>query len=116
MGVINGSGWPTTKCLTLTNKAEFLNGLINQELLIKRRVQISAFGRGLELLGLLSCVRGHCEAMRDVFVHNPTSVIHAKDIFDMIESNRPFCDVKARAYVWFMDYIKDRDTSGMFAG
>ena len=50
---MNASGWPTT---TLINKAEFLEGLIKQKVVNKRDVQITAFGKGLEQLGLLILV------------------------------------------------------------
>ena len=35
MAVVNSSGWPPTKKITVINKTEFLDGLIRQELISK---------------------------------------------------------------------------------
>ena len=61
MAIVNSSGWPITRQLNLKNRAEFLEGLIHQELIVKRERMITAFGQGLEHLGVLSLVRSNCK-------------------------------------------------------
>ena len=70
MSIANSSGWPPTRRITPASKAKYLEGLIlNQEVIDKREMQITAFGKGLEQLGLLTLIRKHPETLRPVFVH-----------------------------------------------
>ena len=80
IAIVNSSGWPPTRVIAPNNKVEFLEGLINQEVLKKREAQIAAFGKGLEQLGLLILLRKHSESLRPVFVHTSSkeSLITAK--------------------------------------
>ena len=106
--IVNASGWPTTKRLTIRNKAEFLDGLVNQELLLKRGTQISAFGRGLEFLGVLSAIRSHWEELKPAFVHTET-MLTAEVFCCAIKSPPP----SRKTYDWFIQHLKECDICGM---
>jgi hypothetical protein len=69
IGILNSSGWPTTRILSPENKAEFMQELIVQELITKRAKVINAFCRGLEILGVLTLIRKH-PCMKGAFVFN----------------------------------------------
>ena len=57
MAMVNSSGWPVTRRLTVANKAEFLHWFIKDELVGKCQAMLDALGQGLELLGFLSLLR-----------------------------------------------------------
>ena len=110
MAIVNASGWPTTKMITVINKAEFLEGLINQEIVNKRDVQIAAFGKGLEQLGILTLIRSHPETLRPVFVHKCTeATITAEDFLGLISCSHPD---NATMCKWFINFLKSGDTGG----
>lgn len=113
LAIINSSGWPPTKMLTPQNKAEFLSGLIQQELVVKRECAILAFGRGLELLKMLSIIRHHDVELRDAFVYNCTKKLTAETLISLIHAKPPIGRKRRRTYYWFLDYIRDRDSVGM---
>ena len=50
------SGWPPTRLLTMANKAEYLDGLIHQELVYRRESVITSFGKGVEHLGICTLI------------------------------------------------------------
>ena len=109
LAIVNSSGWPPTKMLTLTNKAEFLNGLIHQELVSNREAAITSFGRGLELLGMLTMIRQHEGEMKSAFVYS-SSRLTADDFCGLVKSKPPITSTKRRqAYQWFLEYIRNRD-------
>ena len=112
MAIVNASGWPTTKMITLINKAEFLEGLIIHEVINKRDMQITAFGKGLEQLGLLTLIRNHPETLKPVFVHKSKASITAEGFLDLLSSSRPNDANHLRVYEWFVNFIKSRDTEG----
>lgn len=112
MAIVNASGWPTTKMLTPSNKAEFLSGLIQQEVVYKRDSAIAAFGRGLELLSLLTLIRQHPEELRDALVYS-SKKISSEDLYKLIISKPPLGGQRLQAYRWFMEYIWSRDAIGM---
>lgn len=113
IAIVNSSGWPTTKMLRPTNKAEFLDGLIRQELIIRRGKAIDAFGRGLEMLGLQSLIRRHSEEVKRAFVSHETCLTPDM-LLNLIPLKTPQHMLDVQAYRWFLLYIGDRDTTGMF--
>lgn len=110
LAVVNSSGWPPTKMLTLKNKAEFLDGLV---LVSKREPAIAAFGKGLELLGVLTLLRQHHETMKAALVYSPTK-LSAQEFCNLIQSKSPLGHQKLQVYRLFIDYVHDRDTTGKF--
>ena len=114
MAILNSSGWQTTKRLTPSNKSEFLDGLVRQELLVKREPQINAFGRGLEMLGVLTLIRQHWKEMRDSFVFCKNRILTAEVFLNAIVGIAPAEGMKKITYDWFIKYVKDRDTLGGF--
>lgn len=99
--------------ITPKNTAEFLDGLIHQELVYKRDAAISAFGRGLELLGLLTMIRQYESEMKDAFVYNPANKLTAEMFVGQIMSKPPIGRQKRQIYRYFIDYIHDRESIGM---
>ena len=91
MAIINTSGWPPTRAITPGSKAKFLERLINQEVIEKRESQITAFGKGLDQLGLLTLIRKHPETMKPVFVQSTTNVtsITAETFLGLVSSEVP---------------------------
>ena len=116
MAIVNASGWPMTKMITVINKTEFLEGLINQEVVVKRDLQISAFGKGLEQLGVLSLIRKHPDVLKAAFVCSTTTQksISAEDFLNLVSSGPPTNghDHELKAYEWFITFIKSKDTQG----
>ena len=108
MAIVNASGWPTTKMITVINKAEFLEGLINQEVVDKRDVQIAAFGKGLEQFGILTIIRSHPETLRPVFVRKCTeATITPEDLLGLISCSHTD---NTTMYKWFKNVLKSVDT------
>lgn len=105
MAVINSTGWPITKRLTPVNKAEFLDGLIKEEILLKRQTMISAFGRGMQQLGVLSLIRNHFDELKDTFVFNASQQLTPSKFIGLIESKVPDKSCERRVYKWFLQYI-----------
>ena len=112
LAIVNACGWPPTKLLTPKNKAEFLNGLIYQEVVTKREPAIAAFGKGLELLGVLTLLRQHQQVMRGALVYYPNK-LSAQEFCNLVKSRPPLGRQKLQIYRWFLDYVHDRDTDGM---
>lgn len=112
LAIINSSGWPPTKVLTPRNKAEFMNRLIQQELVSKRDAAISAFGRGLELLGILTIIRQHEATMKGAFVYSPSKKLTSEIFLSLIDSKPPIGRQKRQVHQCFMEYIRERDSVG----
>ena len=71
LAVLNASGWPPTLRLTVANRAEFLNGVVLQEVVQKRSSAMKSVCAGMEVLGLVTLVKQHPDFMKQVFVHSP---------------------------------------------
>lgn len=112
MAVVNNAGWPPEKHVTLANRIELMNGIIEQELVHKRERVIAAFGRGLEVLGLRTLMCQHPQEFRCVFVYQ-NQPLTAKTFTGLIVSKPPLGKRKLRVYQWFMQYIQDRESTGM---
>ena len=67
MAIINASGWPLTRCIDLASKSSLLQGLIMDELIIKRSNQVAAFRKGLQHFGLLELCKKHPSLSRELF-------------------------------------------------
>lgn len=115
MAIVNNSGWPTTRVLTLRNRVEFIDGLIRQNLITSREAAITAFGKGMELLGLRSLIQRHWSELREVFVFSNQQQISATQFLHLIVTKLPSDEDKqqVQAHRWFMDYVHERDTMGM---
>ena len=69
MALINGSGWPTTASITTESKCWLLQGLIFDEIIIKRLTQLGALRKGLEHLGVMDLCRQYPAQMKELFVY-----------------------------------------------
>ena len=112
LAVVNSCGWPPEKFITLANRIELINGLIEQELVHKRERVIAAFGRGLEALGMLALIREHPCEFKQAFVFQKQPLT-AKMFTGLVISKPPLGKRKLRLYQWFMQYIQDRGSTGM---
>ena len=115
LAIVNSSGWPINKRLTINSRAEFLEGLIHQELIVKRERMITAFGQGLEHLGVLSLIRSNWKTLKSVLVYDPKMQLSAEIFIHQIGSKPPPVDSERelQTYKWFLEYVKCRDAEGI---
>ena len=114
LAIVNSSGWPPTRLLTMANKAEYLYGLIHQELVYRRESAITSFGKGLEHLGICTLIQKNYFVMKPAFVH-VSKKLSGEDFANLISSNcrPPLGRQRLQTYQWFLQYVRDRDTAGM---
>ncbi len=70
MAVINSSGWPLDRPITLETKSDLLQGLIIEEVLRKRITPLNCFRRGLSSLGLLQLMMSQPDTFQPILVHS----------------------------------------------
>ena len=69
--------------------------------------KINSFGRGLELLGVLTLIRTHWAKMKEFFVFNHEKhQLTASKFIHLIGSNPPTKEQELQAYEWFLEYRK----------
>ena len=71
LAIVNASDWPSTLLLTLSNRTEYLNGVVIQEVMQMREGAIKSVCTCMEELGLVTLTRELPEIMKQVFVHSP---------------------------------------------
>ena len=113
MAIINNSSWDHTKCVNLQTKASLSQCLIVDEIIGKRERQIAALRRGLERLGILDMVISYPLLTEDLFIHKKKQVTYAT-LRDCITCN-PTCPSEQQALRWLLDYLQERDTSGIIS-
>lgn len=109
--VINGSGWPCTQAILITNKSEIVQGLIIEEVIRKRVKSMDEIRKGLGIVGILPIMEAHPSQFKKFLVHeeHPLTAAEFKSLFskDCIKpSEYPDCQI----YDWFMKYIENGDT------
>ena len=104
--ILKSCGWCITKPITLSNKMQFLQHLVQDEVIAKRERNMKAFVCGLDCLEFGELVRQHPEMTRSLFVAAQSATISAKVFLSLISSNRPAESKEhARAFDYFKDFI-----------
>ena len=103
--ILKSCGWCITKPITLSNKMQFLQHLVQDEVIAKRERNMKAFVRGLDYLEFGELVRQHPEMTRSLFVAAQSGTISAKVFLSLISANRPESKEHARAFDYFKEFI-----------
>lgn len=103
--ILKSCGWCNTKPITLSNKMQFLQHLVQDEVIAKRERNMKAFVRGLDYLEFGELVRQHPEMTRSLFVAAQSGTILAKVFLSLISANRPESKEHARAFDYFKEFI-----------
>ena len=89
IAIVNSSGWPGTKVITLTNKTEFVNCLVWQQIVSSREEAVIAFGHGLELVGLHTLIRRNWKELKQLFVKTEEQKLSANNFFEAYSQSTP---------------------------
>ena len=106
-GILNSSGWPTTKCINTTTKTEFLQCLIHNEVIRKRLEAVQAFCQGLEHLKVVTLLKRNPDLMKSVFLYQCHQSLNPDGFLNLISSQKPKDEKKVIVYDWFVEYIKN---------
>ena len=112
LSIVNSSGWPASRCITMQSKSAFLHGLIVSEF-SKRIPLIKSFAKDLNVLKVFDAVTRNPDQMRHVFVHNEDEVLTSQKFIGAIKSRRPTDEVKRQVFDWFMEYIQMKGSQGI---
>lgn len=106
MAILNSSGWPVTRCVTLTSKAELLQQLIFSEVVLKRQQYIRSLCRGLDHLNIMKLMRGNKDLMKSVLVYNTDQLLTPDILCNNIATPKPSEEHLKPIYEWFLEYIR----------
>lgn len=106
--VINGSGWPCTQPISISNKSEIVQGLITEEVVRKRVKSMDDLRKGLKIVGILPLLESYPTQLKKFMVDGdqPITVVEFKREFSKkctVPTEYPECQV----YQWFMEYIDE---------
>ena len=106
--VINGSGWPCTQTVAISNKNEIVQGLIAEEVIRKRMKSMDDLRKGLNVTGILALMGSYPAQLKKFFVDGDNTITaeefkrqFSKECVMPIEY--PACQV----YKWYMEYIAE---------
>lgn len=109
IAIINQSGWDPTAVITVSNKAEIIQGLLLDEVITKREQNIRALTRGMDHFGILSLLLKYPDKFAELFTHTERNLT-AEDLKKMIIlSNPPKTQAESSAYQYFLDYLDARE-------
>ena len=112
LAVVNTSGWPSTLRLTTSNRAEFINGIVMQEVVQKREGAMKSVCAGMEELGMVTLMRCHPTVMKKIFVHT-SHQFDSKCLKALIVVDQEnLKDEEHTTLQWFWKYIESRDNPG----
>lgn len=102
--LLNHSSWSLTDPVNRSNKHALLQQLILEEVIIRREVNLKAFRRGLQVLGLCDLLEHHPQSLQPLFVAGAqVKILTAQRVRDALSSTCPTHDSdKAAAYNHFM--------------
>ena len=109
MAILNSSGWPVTRCVSLASKSELLQQLIFNEVVQKRQQAIHSVCRGLDQLKVVKLLRGNADIMKPVFLFDPTLQLTPDILCNNISTPKPSDERLKQVYEWFLDYVRARD-------
>ena len=66
--LIDQSGWPSGRVLSVTTRDHFVSEILQEELVIKRLRELRAIRQGLDDLMIVGHLQVHEQAMRRLFV------------------------------------------------
>ena len=112
MAIVNSSGWPTTKAITIQTREEFLSGLVHYELIGKREIQINHFRDGLELLQLATLMKSYPIQLKSVLVYDQSKKLDAATFLAQVAAVEPLDPVHKRVYQYFQEYVNSKDAQG----
>ena len=70
IAILNGSSWNVVQQVTLENKSELVQRLIDEEVIIRRERNVKAPRKGLETLGLQKLLIRYTSLMKPYFVQD----------------------------------------------
>ena len=95
------------KLITLRSKTEFLHCLIHEEVVGKCLKAISAFKKGLSILSIDDVLRKFKDNMRSLFIHDPSQILTAERLIDLIEWGET-SEITKHTKVLFIQYLKGK--------
>lgn len=105
--IINSCGWPSTKPITLSTKAEFIARLIHHEVIFKRSVSIASFRDGLSVLRMKEAFKKNSRVLRPLLAYSGF-VLTSKSILDKVKWDE-MNEEKERAHDFFIRYLEEMD-------
>ena len=106
MAILNSSGWPVTRCVSLTSKAELLQQLIFSEVVLKRQQAIHHLCTGLGHLNIMKLMRENEDLMKPVFLFDTDQQLTPDVLCNSIATPKPSDENLKRVYEWFLEYIR----------
>ena len=100
LAIVNSSGWPTTKVITLSNKTELISGLVLQEVVLKREAQLQSFRKGLDYLGVLQLLQMSPLTLKPVLVYEERP-LSADDFINNMKTIVTQNDKQQSVAAWF---------------
>ena len=79
-----------TKTISLENKAQLLEMVVTEEVILKRDANISAFRRGLSVLKFLDVCKSNCKLVAPLFVYDE-QVLNAEEFKKLLKT--PFSNL-----------------------
>ena len=106
--IINGSGWPCTQTISISNKSEIVQGLVTEEVIRKRVKSMDDLRKGLKVVGILPLLELYPDQFKKFMVDGdkPITVEEFKEELSKkctVPTEYPECQV----YQWFMEYIEE---------
>ena len=112
LSIVNSSGWPTNRCITMQSRSAFLHGLIVGE--FSKRVNLMKyFARGLDTLKVFNAVKRNPVLMRHLFVYNEDGVLTLEKFVQCLRTKRPTDEEKGKVYDWFLEYVHRKGAAGV---
>lgn len=110
--LINTSGWPTSKLISMTSKMEFIHCLIVNEVVHKRSAATMAFRQGLSVLRMDEAFKKDAKALRSLLVYSDCT-LSSTTILNLINWEEENTEEKRRARRFFEGYLKDKENDGI---
>ena len=105
--IINQSGWAP---VTVSNKAEIIQGHILDEAITKRENNIRALQRGLDNFGVLSVIQKYPHFFSEIFTFRELKV-SADVLKGLVDKGKsPLSELHTAAYENFLDYMSARES------
>ena len=106
--VINGSRWPCTQTVAISNKNEIVHGLIAEEVIRKWMKSMDDLRKGLNVTGILPLMGSYPTQLKKFFVDGDDTITAEEFKRQLLKEcvmpiEYPACQV----YKWYMEYIAE---------
>ena len=102
--ILNACGWSLTEPIVPSNKLQFLQQLMVDEVLNKRERNLKAFMCGLQVLGIIELVKAHPDLTRQLFVSEKKTMT-PECFMKLVVSVCPAKPDERRAFGFFEKYV-----------